>query len=273
MDFIDWNHWMDVAVGTGLDVVAGILLLIFTWMAASWAKRWVTRMLLRIDRIDEMLASFFASLVRYTILVVGVIAVLHQFGVQTASLIAVLGAAGLAIGLAMQGTLSNVASGVMLLIFRPFKVGDFVEIAGKSGTVKYVTLFFTELATPDNKQITLPNSMVWGDAVVNYSHHDTRRVDFVVGIGYDDDIGKAMDVIRNQITADDRVHDEPEPMIVVSNLGDSAVDITVRAWADGGDYWGVYFDNTRAFKELLDEAGISIPYPQRDVHLFEEKAA
>jgi small conductance mechanosensitive channel len=254
----------------GLSVIGAIAILIIGWIASKWVHRMVVKSLSRSSRVDAMLRGFFASLAKYLVLVLTGVMVLSQFGVQTASLIAVLGAAGLAIGLALQGTLSNVAAGVMILIFRPFKVGDYVEAGGKAGSVKDVTLFITELATPDNVQIILPNSQVWGAPVVNYSFHETRRVDLVLGVSYEDDVGKAAEAINATIAADARVLQDPEPMVAVSELADSSVNFVVRVWCQAADYWPLKFDLTRALKEKMDSAGISIPYPQRTVHMIQK---
>jgi len=253
----------------GLSVVGGIAILIAGWIVANTVSRTIRRVMGRRETIDPLLTGFVASLVKYLILAVTIVAVLSQFGVQTASMIAVLGAAGLAIGLALQGTLSHLAAGVMIMIFRPFRQGHYIEVAGVGGTVKDVTLFTTELATPDNVQIIVPNGKVWGDVVRNFSFHDTRRVDFALGIGYGDDIDKAIKTVQGAIAKEKRAHTEPEPLIVVGALADSSVNLTIRVWCDGGDYWGVKFDLTKAFKEALDKAGISIPFPQRDVHLHQ----
>ena len=253
----------------GLSVIGGIIILILGWIAARWAAGLTRRLLSRSKRIDHTLQGFFASLVRYLILAFVVIAVLNQFGVQTASLIAVLASAGIAIGLALQGTLSNVAAGIMLLIFRPLRVGQYVEVAGQSGTVKDLNLFFTELATPDNVQIIIPNSSIWGGSVVNYSHHSTRRADFNLGIGYDDDIDTAMKTIEKIIGEDSRSLDDPAPQIIVGSLGDSSVNISARIWVEAGDYWQFKWDLTKRFKEAFDKEGISIPFPQRDVHVYQ----
>jgi small conductance mechanosensitive channel len=183
------------------------------------------------------------------------------FGIQATSLVAVLGAASLAIGLALQGTLSNLAAGFMLILFRPFKVGQYIDAGGTAGTVKEINLFVTELATPDNVQIIVPNAKIWGSIITNYSFHPTRRVDLTFGIDYGDDADKAMEVIRTVATADERVHAEPGPWMRVTNLGDSSVDIGVRLWCNASDYWELKFAMTRAVKEAFDKAGISIPYP------------
>ncbi|MGI9434545.1 MAG: mechanosensitive ion channel family protein [Geminicoccaceae bacterium] len=253
----------------GLSVVGGIVILVIGWIAANAVSRGIRRILGKREKVDPLLAGFFASLAKYLILAFVVIAVLNQFGIQTASLIALLGAAGLAIGLALQGTLGHFAAGVMILIFRPFGQGDFVEVAGVAGTVKTVTLFTTELATPDNVQIVLPNGRVWGDTLKNYSHHETRRVDFSVGIGYGDSIEKAIVTLRKEIEKDERALADPAPLLVVGELADSSVNLTVRVWCAGDDYWDLKFALTKAFKDALDKSGISIPYPQTDVHLIQ----
>ncbi|MFN3233477.1 MAG: mechanosensitive ion channel family protein [Alphaproteobacteria bacterium] len=250
----------------GLNVLGAIAILIAGWIAAGWAKRATLRIANKSERMDATVAGFLSSIVRYGVLTFTVLAVLSQFGIETTSIIAVLGALGLAIGLALQGTLGHVASGVMLLLFRPFKVGDFVETGGESGTVKGITLFTTELATPDNVQIIIPNGEVWGAAVKNYSFHDTRRVDLVMGIGYNDDIDKAIDVIQQTISADSRAMTEPAPQLVVGELADSSVNIIVRVWTEAGNYWPLKFDLTKTLKERFDAEGIEIPYPQRVVH-------
>jgi small conductance mechanosensitive channel len=206
-------------------------------------------------------------MVYYLALAVVVIAVLNLFGIETTSLVAVVGAAGLAIGLALQGTLSNFAAGVMLLIFRPFKKGDYVVAGGSSGTVSEVGIFVTTLTTPDNVKIIVPNSDVAGGTITNYSANDTRRNDLVIGISYDDDIGKAISVIQGILDADPRVHKDPEPVIAVSELGDSSVNLVVRPWCTASDYWTLRFDLQRKIKEELESEGCSIPYPQHDVHV------
>lgn len=251
----------------GLDVVGAVVMLIAGLWIAGRVGRGVGKTLERAKRVDATLISFFSSMAKYVVIAVTIIAVLNQFGVETTSLVAVVGAAGLAIGLALQGTLSNVAAGVMLLIFRPFKVGDFIEAAGHAATVKELNLFFTVMATGDNVRITVPNSAIWGGSLKNFSANATRRVDFVFGISYDADMDKALNLIRDIVATDERVHKDPEPFLAISNLGDSAVDITVRAWADAGDYWGVKFDTLKAVKERMDAEGIDIPYPTTTVHM------
>lgn len=259
---------MGIITTYGLSVIGAILILIIGLWLAGRIGAWVRRASTRSGKVDETLGIFFGNLARYTVLAFTIIAVLNQFGVQTASLIAILGAAGLAIGLALQGTLSNVAAGVMLLMFRPFKVGDVVDTAGHMGAVKAVGLFVTELATPDNVQILIPNAQVWGAAVLNYSGHDTRRVDLLIGIGYEDSIDPAMAAVTETIEADSRVLKDPATMVAVAELGDSSVNLVIRFWCNAPDYWGLKFDMTKAIKERFDRDGISIPYPQTDVHLI-----
>ena len=257
-------------VALGLNILKALVFLILGWIVAGWSKRTVLKLANRSERMDPTVASFLSSLVRYAVLTFTILAVLSQFGIETTSIIAVLGALGLAIGLALQGTLGHVASGVMLLLFRPFKIGDFVETGGESGTVKGITLFTTELATADNVQIIIPNGAVWGSAVKNYSFHDTRRVDLVMGIGYGDDIDKAIGIIQAAISADDRALTEPGPQIVVGELADSSVNIIVRVWTQSGNYWPLKFDLTKELKERFDQQGIEIPFPQQVIHRPED---
>lgn len=254
----------------GLSVIGALAILIIGWAVAKWLERMSRSALSRSPRIDPTLTSFFSSLVRYVVLAVTVIAVLGQFGIQTASLIAVLGAAGLAIGLAMQGTLSSIAAGVMLLIFRPFRIGHYVEVANHAGTVQSINLFITELATPDNTQIIIPNSNIWGQSVVNYSYHATRRLDLQIGISYGADIDQAAAIVREVLEAEARALKEPEPMIVVGGLGSSSVDLTIRVWVNADDYWPLKFDLNKRLKQTFDARGISIPFPQMDVHLHQQ---
>ena len=250
----------------GIDVLGAIIVLLVGLWLSGWMQRAVRKVMERSSRVDATLVGFFSSVARYVVLIVTGMAVLDRFGVETTSLVAVLGAAGLAIGLALQGTLSNVAAGVMLLIFRPFKVGDFVEAAGQAATVQELNLFFTVMATLDNVRITIPNGQIWGATLKNFSANPIRRVDFVFGISYDADIDKAMDTIRDLVSSDARVHKDPEPFLAVSNLGDSSVDITVRVWAQTEDYWAVNFDTIKAVKQRFDAEGIGIPFPSRTIY-------
>lgn len=255
----------------GLNVLGAVIILVLGWKAAGWAEKTVYKALSKLKNFDKTLGSFLSSLVKYAVLAFTIMAVLGKFGVETTSLVALLGAAGLAIGLALQGTLSHVASGVMILLFRPFKLGDFVDVGGVSGTVQAITLFTTEMTTPQNVQITVPNGQVWGQAVVNYSANKTRRLDLTIGIAYEADIDEAMKVFDAVTGKDKRVLPKPEKQIIVTNLGDSAVDITARVWCKTADYWDLNFDLTKALKEALDKKEIGIPYPQRVVHTLASK--
>jgi small conductance mechanosensitive channel len=263
---------IDLVTKHGMNLIGGIVILIAGWMFAKWASAVTRRMLAKSDKVDAMVRGFIANIVKYVIMAAVLIAVLNQFGVETTSLIAVLGAAGLAIGLALQGTLSNVAAGVMLLIFRPFTIGQYVQVAGQGGTVKEVSLFTTELATPDNVQVIIPNASVWGSAVVNYSHHDTRRIDFILSISYGDNIDQALAAAKQVVDIESRVLPDPAPLYVVSELADSSVNVIARIWVKSADYWDVKFALTKSFKENLEANGISIPFPQRDVHLINQAA-
>ncbi|MCP4007234.1 MAG: mechanosensitive ion channel [bacterium] len=258
----------------GISVIGAIALFIIGRIVANWVRKSVTRVLTKANT-DASLIPFFASMAYYVALAVVLIAVLNLFGIETTSLIAVLGAAGLAIGLALQGTLSNFAAGVMLLIFRPIRVGDFVEVAGQAGSVAEISIFNTLLNTGDNIRITIPNAQIYGDTIKNYSFNDTRRIDLVMGIGYGDDIGRAIEIIERVITSDSRTLRDPAPTVAVSELADSSVNLVVRPWCTKEDYWGLRWDLTRALKEKLEAGGCNIPFPQRDVHVLEfpEKSA
>jgi small conductance mechanosensitive channel len=221
--------------------------------------------------VDNILVNFIASIISTVLLLFVVIASLNQLGVDTTSLIALIGAAGLAIGLALQGTLQNLASGVMLIIFRPFSDGDFVEAAGVSGVVEAIGIFTTTMRTGDNREIIVPNGEIFGGTITNYSKRATRRVDMVFGIGYDDDIKKAKEILNRILDEDDRILKDPAPLVAVAELADSSVNFNVRPWCATGDYWGVYFDVHEKVKLTFDAEGISIPYPQMDIH--QDKAA
>lgn len=246
-----------------------ILVLVAGWIAARWISRRVSNVLQGSEKIDQTLVPFVAKTIRVLILVVVLIAVLSHFGFETTSLVALLGAAGLTIGLAMQGTLSNVASGVMLLSFRPFEAGDFVSVGGTMGVVDEVGLFITKMHTLDNIFMVLPNSAIWGKEIKNFSRNDTRRVDMVFSIGYHDDIDKAIRLITEELAAEERVLKEPEPLVAVGELGDSSVDLLVRPWTLRTDFWMTRLDLTRKIKQRFDREGVTIPFPQRDVHIYE----
>jgi small conductance mechanosensitive channel len=258
---------IDISVEYGVDIVGAIVLLIVGWTIAGWIRRMVRRGLERLPAMDETLKPFIANLVWYVLIVFVLVAVLNQFGVQTTSIIAVLGAAGLAIGLALQGTLSNVASGVMLLFLRPFNVGDYVDAGGIAGTVREIGLFNTEIKTRKGLCLIVPNKIIWDSPITNFNRNPTRRFDITVGIGYGDDVNGAMDLLKGLMSGDGRILDDPEPLVMVEALGDSAVIINLRAWTGADDYWPVVWDLNKAIKVELEAAGYSIPFPQRDIHI------
>lgn len=257
------------ALGFGLDLLGAVLILIVGWWAAGRAAALVRHSLKNTKFVDATLKPLASSIVRYVILIFVIIAVLSNFGVETTSIIAVLGAAGLAIGLALQGTLSNIAAGVMILILRPLKIGEFIEAGSISGTVVEITLFTTLLATPDGVFISAPNSQIWNSAIKNYSRNPTRRLDIKVGIAYDDDVDAALEFLKNLVASDKRVLKDPEPMSFVATLGESSVDLTARGWVATSEFWPTFFDLTRKSKTELEAAGFSIPFPQRDLHVIE----
>lgn len=254
----------------GLSVIGALLILFIGWTVAGWASKKVVKKATISKKIDETLIPILGQTVRILLLLVTVLAVLNQFGVETASVIAVLGASALAIGLALQGTLSNVAAGAMLLILRPFKVGDAVIIGGTTGVVDSIGLFTTEMHTFDNIGVSMPNSRVWGNEIQNLNQFETRRVDMEFGISYDDDMDKAIKIIKNILNADKRVLPEPEPLLAIGNLGDSSVVIRVRPWTNTPNVWPLRYDIIKKVKEEFDKNDVTFPFPQRDVHMFNE---
>ena len=259
---------INIVSAWGLNIIGAIVLLIIGRFVARWARQLIRRLMQR-GEADATLVPFVAGLAYYLILAFVAVAVLGMVGVQTASMVAVLGAAGLAVGLALQGTLANFASGVMLLVFRPFGVGDYIDAGGTAGSVDAVGLFSTTLNTPDNVRIVIPNSAVYGNTIKNYAANPTRRNDIVVGVSYDDDLAVAVSTIERVLREDERVLAEPAPVVAVSELGDSSVNIVVRPWCTKEDYWPLRFTLVRTLKEQLEVAGCSIPYPQRDIHLHQ----
>lgn len=256
-----------ITIEYGVDIVGAIVLLIIGWTVAGWARRGIRHALERVPRMDETLKPFLAKLVWYVIMAFVLVAVLSQFGVQTTSVIAILGAAGLAIGLALQGTLANVASGVMLLFLRPFNIGDYVDAGGIAGTVVEIGLFNTEIKTRKGLCLIVPNKIIWESPITNFSRNPTRRFDITVGISYGDDVNGATDLLMGLLTGDERILDDPEPLAVVEELGDSAVIINLRAWTRAEDFWAAVWDLKKAIKVEFEVAGYSIPFPQRDIHI------
>lgn len=270
MDALFASVWSWLAVNA-LRLPVALLILV----AGLWLSRRVSRLLARVlerARMDGVLIQFLKSVTYYVLAAVVCVAAIGQLGVSTASLLTVLGAAGLAVGLALKDSLSSIAAGVMLMVLRPFTVGDYVTVAGQSGTVQKVTIFHTQLVTPDNQRVLAPNAAILADTVVNVTANPTRRIDLVVGISYADDMAKAREVMSGVLAADSRVLAEPAPQVAVAELADSSVNLVVRPWVATSDYWAVRFDLIEGIKRALDGAGISIPFPQRDVHMYTEKA-
>ena len=255
-----------------MQILAAIVILVVgLWLAKKIKACFVSA--LNKKEVDPTLIGFFSSTLHGGLVLFIVIAAIGKLGVQTTSFVAVIGAAGLAVGLALQGSLSNFASGFLLILFKPFKVGDVIKAGGEAGVVVEVGILTTELKTPDNVKIIMPNSSIMGGSITNMSAHPTRRVDMVVGVGYGDDLNKAKQIMEDLLAADERVLKDPAPTVAVSNLWDSSVDFVVRPWVNSADYWAVKFDFTKSVKEKFDAEGVSIPFPQRDVHLFQESAS
>ncbi len=262
----------DLALRWGPSVIAAIVTLVLGWIIAVILTG-MARRIMRRAKLEETLVGFSCNIIKTGLLALVVITAIQKLGVPTTSFVAVIGAAGLAVGFALQGSLANFAAGVMLIIFRPFKVGDFIEAGGTSGIVEEIAVFATTMRTGDNKRIIVPNSSITDGNITNYSANPTRRVDMVFGIGYDDDIKAAKDVLQGLLNADERVLKDPAPTIAVSELADSSVNFVVRPWVNSADYWAVMFDMTEKVKLAFDEKGISIPFPQTDVHVHQTSAA
>ncbi|HSG59441.1 MAG TPA: mechanosensitive ion channel domain-containing protein [Woeseiaceae bacterium] len=271
----DWAELIELLKTTGVDLAINIVTALVIFFVGKWVANLIARAirtLMQKQQVDKTLETFVSNLIRMVLMVFVVIAAISAVGIQTTSLIAVLGAAGLAVGLALQGSLSNFAAGVLIVLFRPYKVGDFIEGGGVSGTVVSVQILQTILKTGDNKEVIVPNSQIMGSIITNYSANDTRRVDMVVGVSYDDDLDKVRKTIEELVAADDRILDDPACTIAVSELADSSVNFVVRPWVKTPDYWSVMFDLTEAIKKRFDQEGISFPFPQRDVHLYKASA-
>lgn len=261
----------DLLIQYGVNIISAVLILFIGNFVVKMIANSVAKVLEK-KSMDKAVVEFIHGIVRYLLLVIVLIAALSRIGVQTASVVAVIGAAGLAIGLALQGSLSNFAAGVLIVAFRPFKSGDYVEVGGVAGSVEAIQIFQTVLKTPDNKMVVVPNSGVIGSPITNYSRHATRRVDLVIGVSYKADLKQTKQVIRETLEKDPRILKDPDMTIGVLALADSSVNFVVRPWCNTADYWDVYFDSTQAIKEALDAAGIEIPFPQMDVHLNKVEA-
>ncbi len=250
-------------------LVALVILVIGKWIAGVIRK--ALRGGMERQNVDPVIVGFLSSIAYYLLMVAVVISAVGQLGIKTTSFIAVLGAAGLAVGLALQGSLSNFASGILIILFRPFKIGDFVEVGGVMGVVDEIGILMTEMHTVDNKGIVMPNAEIMNGHIVNFNARDTRRLDMTFGISYGDDIDKAKAILTDIIESDERCLKDPAPTIAIAELGDSSVNFVVRPWVKGTDYWGVLFDVHETVKKRFDAEGVSIPFPQRDVHLYQEK--
>ena len=264
--------YVDTAIEMAIEYGPKLLLAIIVLIVGLWIIKRIVNVInkgLEASNTDPTLAKFLGSLASIVFKALLFISVASMVGIETTSFIAILGAAGLAIGLALQGSLGNFAGGVLILMFRPYKVGDFVDAQGVAGTVAEIQIFNTVIKTPDNKVIIVPNGSISNGIITNFSAEETRRVDFVFGIGYDDDVAKAKATLRRIFDEDDRVHKDPEPFVVVSELADSSVNFTCRVWVAAADYWGVYFDTMEKVKLVFDQENIGIPYPQTDVHLHQ----
>ena len=254
-----------------MKIIAAVLIFIIgKWLAKKVSNVFIK--LLEKNKVDATLTRFLESIIYYTLLIVVLIAVAGQLGINTTSFLTIVGAAGLAIGLALKDSLSNFSSGVMLILFRPFRVGDFATVGGVTGTVKSIDIFNTTLNTPDNQRVIVPNANITNDVITNVTANDTRRVDLTIGIGYGDDVLKAKQVLGEILKTENRILETPAPKIAVSELADSSVNFVVRPWVKTSDYWDVYFDLTEKIKLTFDQEGISIPFPQQDVHFFQEKS-
>ena len=273
----DWTTIPELLRDKGVDLGIDFGIKVATALAIFLIGKFLVRLVvsaiskvMQKQAVDKTLETFICNLVRISLMVVVVIAAIGAMGIQTTSFIAIFGAAGLAVGLALQGSLSNFASGVLIVLFRPYRVGDFIEAAGIAGSVEQVQILTTILKTGDNKQIIVPNSQIMDSIITNYSANPTRRIDMVVGVSYDDDLDKVRKTIEDLIAAEDRILAEPAPTIAVSALADSSVNFVVRPWVNSADYWGVMFDMTEAIKKRFDKEGISFPFPQQDVHLYKQ---
>ena len=270
----DWNEVLELVQTKGVDFAINLVIAIAIFYVGKMVIGAVVRGLRKVmqrQEVDKTLETFVCNVVRIALLVVVIIAAIGQLGVETTSFIAIFGAAGLAVGLALQGSLSNFAAGVLIVLFRPYRVGDYVEAAGVGGTIEQVQILTTILRTPDNKQIIVPNSQIMDSIITNYSAKDTRRVDMVVGVGYDDNLDKVRKTLEELVGAEERILDDPACTIAVSELADSSVNFVLRPWVKSEDYWGVRFDLTEAIKKRFDKEGISFPFPQQDVHLHTVK--
>lgn len=268
---IDWNHWTNRGIEFVTEYGARVAFAIVIFVVGRWVAGLIQRTirgLMERNKIDPVLTTFASSMAYFGLLAMVALASLNKLGIETTSFVALIGAAGLAVGLAVQGSLSNFAAGVLIIIFRPFKLGDYIEGGGAAGVVKEITILTTVLATPDNKKIIVPNSAVMSGNITNFSANDTRRLDLVFGVSYSDDLPKVKRILDEIIAADTRCLKDPAPMVGVLALADSSINFAVRPWVRTDDYWAVHFDMQMTVKQRFDAEGITIPFPQRDLHVY-----
>ena len=260
------------ASSDGVDLGLKILLALAIFIIGRWGAKALRNRIkktMEARKVDPALVSFGTNIIYYVLVIAVTLAAVQQLGFQTTSLVAILGAAGLAVGLALGGALSNFASGVLIILFRPFKIGDFIDAGGQAGVVEEIGVLVTILRSPDNKKIIQPNTSIMSGAIINFTANDTRRVDMTVGVSYTDDLDKVQNIILDVLNADERILKDPAPQVVVAELADSSVNFNVRPWCATGNYWGVFFDFQKAIKQRLDNEGVSIPFPQQDVYMHQ----
>lgn len=264
-----WTQVQSTGVSFLIKVAIAIVIFVVGRIVARAIAKGI-RKLMHAQEIDKILETFVSNLAYWAMMTFVIIAAITQLGIATTSLVAIMAAAGLAVGLALQGSLANFAAGVLIVMFRPYRVGDYVEVAGIAGSVLQVQILSTVLKTGDNRQIVVPNAQIMGSIITNNSANDTRRVDMVIGVSYEDDIDRVRATIKELIAADERILSDPECLIAVAELADSSVNFNVRPWVRSSDYWGVKYDLTEAIKKRFDKEGISFPFPQQDVHLYQQ---
>ncbi|RLB72472.1 MAG: mechanosensitive ion channel family protein [Deltaproteobacteria bacterium] len=272
METISTDKLIELIQSYGLPLIWAAVVFVIGRIGARIISNVVAKMMIK-GQVDETLVKFVKSVTYIALMIFVTLAALGKLGIETTSFAAILAAAGLAIGFALQGTLGNFAAGFMLILFRPFRVGDFVEAGGVAGVIEEIQIFSTKMRSGDNKEITVPNGQIIGSTITNYSAKETRRVDLVIGVGYNDDLKKVRAVLEDILNSDERVLKDPAPTIGVSELADSSVNFVVRPWVKSGDYWPVLFDTQETVKLRFDAEGISIPYPQQDLHIVKEESA
>ncbi|MHA7879429.1 MAG: mechanosensitive ion channel family protein [Saccharospirillum sp.] len=267
-----WENNAELILGVGYNIILVVVIFFIAGIVSRTLKSAIRNGGQRFSKMDPMLVPLFAGIAGYAVYIIAIIIVLDLFGFNTNSIVALLGAAGIAVGLALKDTLSNIAAGIMMLFLRPFKLGDFITFNGTMGTVTEISLFTVTLMTPDGQYISAPNSNVWGATIQNSTRNGTRRMDLVVGVSYSDDLDAGFRALRKIVESEPRFLQDPEPQIMVQSLGDSSVNLQIRAWATVDDYWSIWWEMQHKLKREIEAAGLSIPFPQRDLHVYNEKA-